>query len=59
VQGDTVQATLDIFENKLKNIVDNLVPGTKFLSNVTIKFVMPAHIKSKINKPISYYKDTK
>ena len=48
--ADTVQATWDIFENKLINIVDNLVPETKFLSNVTIKSVMPAHIKSKLNK---------
>ena len=50
VVADTVQDTWNIFENKLINVIDYLIPETEFISNITHKSVMPTVIKSKINK---------
>jgi hypothetical protein len=50
VEADTVQASWDLFENKLINVVDSLIPVTEFVSNLTKKSVLPLFIKRKINK---------
>ena len=48
IDTDGVQGFWNVFENQLINVVDKLVPTTKFVNN-TIKEPIPSVIKNKIN----------
>ena len=47
---DTVQGTWNIFENKLINIIDTIVPVTEFSSTSDCVKSIPMQIKTKINQ---------
>jgi hypothetical protein len=54
MEDNTVQGTWNIFENKLVNIVDSLIPETTFNYNDVHTYRMPVLVKSKINERKGY-----
>jgi hypothetical protein len=50
VDDDTVQGTWNMFENKLINIIDTIVPVTEFSSVSDCVSSVPLQIKTKINE---------
>ena len=50
IKADDVQAFWNIFENKLINVVDDVVPYVKFVNNLSTKTACPPFIKNKLNK---------
>ena len=49
IGADTVQACWNIFENKLINVIDSLVPYTTFTNNRIKQISNPPHVKNWLN----------
>jgi hypothetical protein len=50
IEDNTIQGTWNLFENKLVNILDNLIPVTKFTNNSSKEKKFNPKIKNKQNK---------